>query len=51
MLLLLKIVESCADPGQRATRLIKFRSALHMPWTFTEKYRNRFRNTSGSSPP
>ena len=46
-----KILESCVDPGHRATKLVKIRSAVHIACTFMEKYPFLLRYTSASSPP
>lgn len=51
ILLLLKIVTSCADPGQSATMSNIFKLLSHTICVFMEKYDFRFRNISASSPP
>ena len=51
MMLFSKILESCVDPGHRATTLVKIWSAVHIAYTFMEKYPFLLRYTSASSPP
>lgn len=48
---LIKIVESWADPGHRATTSSNLRSESQVACTFIEKYPFLFLKTSGSSPP